>query len=83
VPPGDRTTTTGLITEIQRTSTGNLITVEEDPDIVCPNPNKPGCDKMYYEVLEKPARVLRDEDSDREGVEEASAEDLEVGQRVR
>jgi hypothetical protein len=87
IPPGDRTTTKGLITEVDRTSTGKWILVEADPDADCRRirslRNNPGCDKMYYEVLGKPARVHSDDGCDGKGVEEASADDLEVGQRVR
>lgn len=87
VSPGDRTITKGLITEVQRTSTGKWILVEADPQADCRSTrslrNNPGCDKMYYEVLEKPARILRDEGCDGKDVVEASADDLQVGQRVR
>ena len=82
VPRGDRTTTTGIITEIQRTRTGKGITVEEHPYVDCRSPNKPGCEKMYYEILDN-TRVVRDEGCDQRAVEEASAADLKKGQRVR
>lgn len=82
VSRGDGTTTTGIITEIQLTKTGKGITVEEHPYVVCRSPNKPGCEKMHYEILDD-TRVVRDEGCDQRAVEEASAADLKKGHRVR
>jgi hypothetical protein len=82
VSRADRTTTTGIITEIQRTRTGKGIVVEEHPYVDCRSPNKPSCEKMYYEILHD-TRVVRDEGCDQRAVEEASAADLKKGHKVR
>lgn len=85
--PIERLVLTGVATGMGRSTFDGepvrRITVEEDPDARCSRgPTTPGCEKMIFTV-DDDTRMLGDEGCDGEGVEDASADDLTKGEKVR